>query len=166
MFIFNIQAIRNNPMRVSVKVFEVFFKSQSAYCDIHFVQKLRRHSRGRLAFGSLLHEKSCKFESWPRRSSLCYVRQVCLCVVQKPTSFLGAVACPVIRLFGQEWDEVVIPVRRTLARVNTCSAIYGQTAELHLFRSGSKRRSDMGNSSQYPVQLCFCSKPLVWLDVS
>ena len=54
-----------------------------------------------------------------------------------PTSFLGAVACPVIRLFGQEWDEVVIPVRRTLERVNTCSAIYGQTAELHLFGSGS-----------------------------
>ena len=30
---------------------------------------------------------------------------------QHPTSFLGAVACPVIRLFGQEWDEVVIPVK-------------------------------------------------------
>ena len=33
-FIFNLQAIRNNPVRVPVKVFEVFFKSQSAYCEL------------------------------------------------------------------------------------------------------------------------------------
>ena len=34
MFIFNIQTIRNNAVRVSVKVFESFFKSQSAYCGL------------------------------------------------------------------------------------------------------------------------------------
>ena len=51
---------------------------------------------------------------------------------------------------------------------STCSTIYGQTAELHLFgRKVAKGRSDMGNSAlEYPVQLCFCSKPLVRLDVS
>ena len=39
MFIFNLWTIRNNAMRVSVKVFEFFFKSHSAYCETPYEKK-------------------------------------------------------------------------------------------------------------------------------
>ena len=99
--------------------------------------------------------------------------------LQHPTSFLGAVACSVIRLFGQEWDEsrpfFDAPRCMTYSVWEiTCCAIYGCATELHLFweacwQESRKTRRGCRKSlacANIPVQLCFGGKSVVRFDVS
>ena len=100
---------------------------------------------------------------------------------QHPTSFLGAVACPVIRLFGQEWDESRhYRSRRTQMHDVLC---LGNNLQRHLWMSHGTtsvlgswlagESEDPGGGcrkslacANIPVQLCFCGKSVVRFDVS